>query len=131
MKYTEKQWQELANKVALFEQLKDDIEIAKTDIREMNDNEIVNKYIDIKRGNNTTKTYPQAYTTELNNAKNALAKKYANDIISTTKENYTITLIPMKQAQTQANTITNEIVQMSCSKLKRMLASQTKLGGGP
>lgn len=29
MKYTEKQWQELANKVALFEQLKDDIEIAK------------------------------------------------------------------------------------------------------
>lgn len=35
----------------------------------MNDNEIVNKYIDIKRGNNTTKTYPQAYTTELNNAK--------------------------------------------------------------
>jgi hypothetical protein len=126
MKYTEKQWQELANKVALFEQLKDDIEIAKTDIREMNDNEIVNKYIDIKRGNNTTKTYPQVYTTELNNAKNALAKKYANDIISTTKENYTITLIPMKQAQTQANTITNEIVQMSCSKLKRMLASQTK-----
>lgn len=126
MKYTEKQWQELANKVALFEQLKDDIEIAKTDIREMNDNEIVNKYIDVKRGNNTTKTYPQAYTTELNNAKNALAKKYANDIISTTKENYTITLIPMKQAQTQANTITNEIVQMNCSKLKRMLASQTK-----
>lgn len=126
MKYTEKQWQELANKVALFEQLKDDIEIAKTDIREMNDNEIVNKYIDIKRGNNTTKTYPQAYTTELNNAKNALAKKYANDIISTTKENYTITLIPMKQAQTQANTITNGIVQMSCNKLKRMLASQTK-----
>ena len=55
-----------------------------------------------------------------------VAKKYANDIISTTKENYTITLIPMKQAQTQANTITNEIVQMSCSKLKRMLASQTK-----
>lgn len=126
MKYTEKQWQELANKVALFEQLKDDIEIAKTDIRKMNDNEIVNKYIDVKRGNNTTKTYPQAYTTELNNAKNALAKKYANDIISTTKENYTITLTPMKQAQTQANTITNEIVQMSCSKLKRMLASQTK-----
>ena len=64
MKYTEKQWQELANKVALFEQLKDDIEIAKTDIREMNNNEIVNKYIDIKRGNNTTKTNPQAYTTE-------------------------------------------------------------------
>lgn len=126
MKYTEKQWQELANKVALFEQLKDDIEIAKTDIREMNDNEIVNKYIDIKRGNNTTKTYPQAYTTELNNAKNALAKKYANDIISTTKENYTITLTPMKQAQTQADTIANGIVQMSCSKLKRMLASQTK-----
>ena len=31
MKYTEKQWQELANKVALFEQLKDDIEIAKTE----------------------------------------------------------------------------------------------------
>lgn len=126
MKYTEKQWQELANKVALFEQLKDDIEIAKTDIREMNDNEIVNKYIDVKRGNNTTKTYPQAYTTELNDAKNALAKKYANDIISTTKENYTITLTPMKQAQTQADTIANGIVQMSCSKLKRMLASQTK-----
>lgn len=126
MKYTEKQWQELANKVALFEQLKDDIEIAKTDIREMNDNEIVNKYIDIKRGNNTTKTYPQAYTIELNNAKDTLAKKYANEIISTTKENYTITLTPMKQAQTQANAIASEIVQMSCSKLKRMLASQTK-----
>lgn len=126
MKYTEKQWQELANKVALFEQLKEDIEIAKTDIRKMNDNEIVNKYIDIKRGNNTTKTYPQAYTIELNNAKDTLAKKYANEIISTTKENYTITLTPMKQAQTQANAIASEIVQMSCSKLKKMLANQVK-----
>ena len=44
MKYTEKQWQELADKVALLEQLTADIEKAKVDIRQMTKAEIINKY---------------------------------------------------------------------------------------
>ena len=56
MKYTEKQWQELADKVALLEQLTEDVEKAKVDIRQMTKEEIINKYVNVERGNNTTTT---------------------------------------------------------------------------
>lgn len=126
MKYTAKQWEDLANKVALYEQLEADIEKAKIDIRQMTNEEIANKYVNIARSNNTTTTYPQAYKTELNEAKARLNKKYENEIVVTTKENYSIKLTAMKQAQTQANMIANEVVHISCTKLKKMLANQVK-----
>lgn len=126
MKYTAKQWEDLANKVALYEQLEADIEKAKIDIRQMTKEETANKYVNITRSNNTTTTYPQAYKTELNEAKARLNKKYENEIVVTTKENYSIKLTAMKQAQTQANMIANEVVHISCTKLKKMLANQVK-----
>ena len=126
MKYTAKQWEDLANKVALYEQLEADIEKAKIDIRQMTNKEIANKYVNITRSSNTTTTYPQAYKTELNEVKARLNKKYENEIVVTTKENYSIKLTAMKQAQTQANMIANEVVHISCTKLKKMLANQVK-----
>ena len=121
MKYTNKQWQELANKVALFEQLKADIDNAKEDIRQMTNQEIINDYIDIKRSNNTTTTYPQIYTAELNATKAKLKEKYKNKISTITKENYTITLTPLKRAETQAETIATSIITISNTKLKKFV----------
>lgn len=126
MKYTEKQWQELADKVALLEQLTEDIEKAKVDIRQMTKAEIINKYVNVERGNNTTTTYPENYNTELALVKKKLKAKYANEIVITTRENYSITLTAMKQAQTKADTITNNVIKMSNTALKRIVASQTK-----
>ena len=126
MKYTEKQWQELADKVALLEQLTADIEAAKIDIRQMTDAETINKYVNVSRSNDTRSTYPENYTTELELVKNKLKQKYANEIVTTTKENYKITLTAMKQAQAKADTITNNILKMSNTKLKKAVASQTK-----
>ena len=126
MKYTEKQWQELADKVALLEQLTADIEAAKIDIRQMTDAETINKYVNVSRSNDTRLTYPENYTTELELVKNKLKQKYANEIVTTTKENYKIKLTAMKQAQTKADTITNNILKMSNTKLKKAVASQTK-----
>lgn len=126
MKYTEKQWQELADKVALLEQLTEDIEKAKVDIRQMTKAEIINKYVNVERGNNTTTTYPENYNTELALVKQKLKAKYANEIATTTRENYSITLTAMKQAQTKADTITNHVIKMSNTALKRVVASQTK-----
>ena len=124
MKYTEKQWQELADKVALLEQLTEDIENAKIDIRQMTKEETINKYVDVSRSNNTTTTYPENYNTELNIVKKKLKEKYASEIITVTKENYSIKLTAMKQAQTKADTITNGIIQMSNTALKRATASK-------
>lgn len=124
MKYTEKQWQELADKVALLEQLTEDIEKAKIDIRQMTKEEIINKYVDVSRSNNTTTTYPENYNTELNIIKKKLKEKYASEITTITKENYSIKLTAMKQAQVKANTITNEVIQMSNTALKRIAASK-------
>lgn len=124
MKYTEKQWQELADKVALLEQLTEDIEKAKVDIRQMTSKEIINKYVDVSRSNNTTTTYPENYKTELDIIKKKLKEKYANEIITVTKENYSIKLTAMKQAQVKANTIANEVIQMSNTALKRVAASK-------
>lgn len=126
MKYTEKQWQELADKVALLEQLTADIEAAKIDIRQMTDAETINKYVNVSRSDDTRSTYPENYTTELELVKNKLKQKYANEIVTTTKENYKIKLTAMKQAQTKADTITNNILKMSNTKLKKAVASQTK-----
>lgn len=126
MKYTEKQWQELADKVALLEQLTEDIEKAKVDIRQMTDEETINKYVTVSRSNDTRPTYPENYTTELELVKNKLKQKYANEIVTTTKENYKIKLTAMKQAQTKADTITNNVIKMSNTALKRVVASQTK-----
>ena len=126
MKYTEKQWQELADKVALLEQLTEDIEKAKVDIRQMTDAETINKYVNVSRSNDTRSTYPENYTTELELVKNKLKQKYANEIVTTTKENYKIKLTAMKQAQTKADTITSNILKMSNTKLKKAVASQTK-----
>ena len=126
MKYTEKQWQELADKVALLEQLTADIEAAKIDIRQMTDAETINKYVNVSRSNDTRLTYPENYTTELELVKNKLKQKYANEIVTTTKENYKIKLTAMKQAQAKADTITSNILKMSNTKLKRAVASQTK-----
>lgn len=126
MKYTEKQWQELADKVALLEQLTEDIEKAKVDIRQMTKEETINKYVDVTRSNNTTTTYPENYTTELALVKQKLKAKYANEIVTTTKENYSIKLTAMKQAQTKADTITNNVIKMSNTALKKAVASQTK-----
>ena len=126
MKYTEKQWQELADKVALLEQLTADIEAAKIDIRQMTDAETINKYVNVSRSNDTRSIYPENYTTELELVKNKLKQKYANEIVTTTKENYKIKLTAMKQAQTKADTITNNILKMSNTKLKKAVASQTK-----
>lgn len=126
MKYTEKQWQELADKVALLEQLTADIEAAKIDIRQMTDAETINKYVNVSRSNDTRSTYPENYTTELELVKNKLKQKYANEIVTTTKENYKIKLTAMKQAQTKASTITNNVLQMSNTKLKKAVASLTK-----
>lgn len=123
MKYTEKQWQELADKVALLEQLTEDIENAKIDIRQMTNKEIVNKYVKVTRSNNTT-TYPENYKTELDIVKNKLKEKYASEITTVTKENYSIKLTAMKQAQVKANTIANEVIQMSNTALKRATASK-------
>ena len=125
MRYTEKQWQELADKVALLEQLTEDIEKAKVDIRQMTSKEIINKYVDVSRSNNTTTTYPENYNTELNVIKKKLKEKYANEIITVTKENYSIKLTAMKQAQTKADTIANEVIQMSNAALKKAAASKT------
>lgn len=119
MKYTNKQWQELANKVALFKQLEIDIDNAKEDIRQMTNQEIINDYIDIKRSNNTTTTYPQTYKLELKAITDKLKEKYKNNINTTTKENYTITLTPLKRAETQAETIATSIIAISNTKLKK------------
>ena len=126
MKYTEKQWQELADKVALLEQLTEDIEKAKVDIRQMTKEEIINKYVNVTRSNNTTTTYPENYNTELALIKQKLKVKYANEIVTTTKENHSIKLTAMKQAQTKADTIANNVLKMSNTKLKKAVASQTK-----
>ena len=126
MKYTEKQWQELADKVALLEQLTEDVEKAKVDIRLMTKEETINKYVNVERGNNTTTTYPENYNTELALVKQKLKVKYANEIVTTTKENYSIKLTAMKQAQAKADTITSNILKMSNTKLKKAVASQTK-----
>ena len=126
MKYTEKQWQELADKVALLEQLTEDVEKAKVDIRQMTDAETINKYVNVSRSDDTRSTYPENYTTELELVKNKLKQKYANEIVTTTKENYKIKLTAMKQAQTKADTITSNILKMSNTKLKKAVASQTK-----
>ena len=126
MKYTEKQWQELADKVALLEQLTADIEAAKIDIRQMTDAETINKYVNVSRSDDTRSTYPENYTTELELVKNKLKQKYANEIVTTTKENYKIKLTAMKQAQTKADTITNNVIKMSNTALKKAVASQTK-----
>ena len=126
MKYTEKQWQELADKVALLEQLTEDIEKAKVDIRQMTDAETINKYVNVSRSDDTRPTYPENYTTELELVKNKLKQKYANEIVTTTKENYKIKLTAMKQAQTKADTIANNVRKMSNTALKRVVASQTK-----
>ena len=126
MKYTEKQWQELADKVALLEQLTADIEAAKIDIRQMTDAETINKYVNVSRSDDTRSTYPENYTTELELIKNKLKQKYANEIVTTTKENYKIKLTAMKQAQTKADTITNNVLKMSNTALKKAVASQTK-----
>lgn len=125
MKYTEKQWQELADKVALLEQLTEDVENAKADIRQMTEKEIVNKYVNVVRGNSTTTTYPNDYKRELSTAKQALKMKYLSEIVTTTRENYSITLTAMKQAQTKADIIANNALQMSSTKLKKALASGT------
>ena len=119
MKYTNKQWQELANKVALFKQLETDIDNAKEDIRQMTSQEIINDYIDIKRSNNTTTVYPQTYKLELKAITDKLKEKYKNNINTTTKENYTITLTPLKRAETQAETIATSIIAISNTKLKK------------
>lgn len=119
MKYTNKQWQELANKVALFKQLEIDIDNAKEDIRQMTNQEIINDYIDIKRSNNTTTTYPQTYKLELKAITDKLKEKYKNNINTITKENYTITLTPLKRAETQAETIATSIIAISNTKLKK------------
>lgn len=119
MKYTNKQWQELANKVALFKQLETDIDNAKEDIRQMTNQEIINDYIDIKRSNNTTTVYPQTYKLELKAITDKLKEKYKNNINTTTKENYTITLTPLKRAETQAETIATSIIAISNTKLKK------------
>ena len=126
MKYTEKQWQELADKVALLEQLTEDVEKAKVDIRQMTDEETINKYVNVSRSNDTRPTYPENYTTELELIKNKLKQKYANEIVTTTKENYKIKLTAMKQSQTKADTITNNVIKMSNTALKKAVASQTK-----
>lgn len=126
MKYTEKQWQELADKVALLEQLTEDVEKAKVDIRQMTKEETINKYVDVTRSKNTTTTYPENYNTELSLVKQKLKAKYADEIVTTTKENYSIKLTAMKQAQTKADTITNDVLKMSNTALKRVVASQTK-----
>ena len=126
MKYTEKQWQELADKVALLEQLTADIEAAKIDIRQMTDAETINKYVNVSRSNDTRPIYPENYTTELELVKNKLKQKYANEIVTTTKENYKIKLTAMKQAQTKADTITSNVLKMSNTALKKAVASQTK-----
>ena len=126
MKYTEKQWQELADKVALLEQLTEDIEKAKVDIRQMTDAETINKYVNVSRSDDTRSTYPENYTTELELVKNKLKQKYANEIVTTTKENYKIKLTAMKQAQAKADTITSNRLKMSNTKLKKAVASQTK-----
>lgn len=126
MKYTEKQWQELADKVALLEQLTEDIEKAKVDIRQMTDAETINKYVNVSRSDDTRSTYPENYTTELELVKNKLKQKYANEIVTTTKENYKIKLTAMKQAQTKADTIANNVIKMSNTALKKAVASQTK-----
>lgn len=126
MKYTEKQWQELADKVALLEQLTEDVEKAKADIRQMTKEETINKYVDVARSNNTTTTYPENYNTELALVKQKLKAKYANEIVTTTRENYSITLTAMRQAQTKADTIANNVIKMSNTALKKVVASQTK-----
>ena len=126
MKYTEKQWQELADKVALLEQLTEDLEKAKVDIRQMTDAETINKYVNVSRSDDTRSTYPENYTTELELVKNKLKQKYANEIVTTTKENYKIKLTAMKQAQTKADTIANNVIKMSNTALKKAVASQTK-----
>ena len=126
MKYTEKQWQELADKVALLEQLTEDVEKAKVDIRQMTKEETINKYVNVDRSNNTTTTYPENYNTELALVKQKLKVKYANEIVTTTRENYSIQLTAMKQAQTKAGTIANNVIKMSNTALKKAVASQTK-----
>ena len=123
MKYTEKQWQELADKVALLEQLTEDVENAKADIRQMTEKEIVNKYVNVVRSNSTTTTYPNDYKKELSTAKQALKMKYLSEIVTTTRENYSITLTAMKQAQAKADIIANNALQMSSTKLKKALAN--------
>ena len=126
MKYTEKQWQELADKVALLEQLTEDVEKAKVDIRQMTKEETINKYVNVDRSNNTTTTYPENYNTELALVKQKLKVKYASEIVTTTKEDYSIKLTAMKQAQTKADTIANNVIKMSNTALKKVVASQTK-----
>lgn len=123
MKYTEKQWQELADKVALLKQLTEDIENAKADIRQMTDKDIINKYVNVDRGNNTTTKYPNDYKIELETAKKELKIKYADEIVTTTRENYSITLTAMKQAQTKADIIANNALQISSTRLKKALAN--------
>lgn len=125
MKYTEKQWQELANKVALFKQLEDEIETIKSELRNVeDDNELINQFVYVKRGKSSKPIYPAEYTIELKKAKNKLEEKYADEITIEEKPHYRIELIPLKQAQMKADIITNEIMQMSNAQTKRMVASQ-------
>ena len=85
----------------------------------MTNQEIINDYIDIKRSNNTTTVYPQTYKLELKAITDKLKEKYKNNINTTTKENYTITLTPLKQAETHAETIATSIIAISNAKLKK------------
>lgn len=125
MKYTEKQWQELANKVALFKQLEEEIDAIKSELRKVeNDNELTNQFIYVKRSKSSKTIYPTEYTIELKKTETKLKEKYANEIIIEEKPHYKIELIPLKQAQIKADIITNEVMQMSNTQTKRMVASQ-------
>lgn len=125
MKYTEKQWQELANKVALFKQLEEEIDAIKSELRKVeNDNELTNQFIYVKRSKSSKTIYPTEYTIELKKTETKLKEKYANKIIIEEKPHYKIELIPLKQAQIKADIITNEVMQMSNTQTKRMVASQ-------
>ena len=92
----------------------------------MTDAETINKYVNVSRSNDTRLIYPENYTAELELVKNKLKQKYANEIVTTTKENYKIKLTAMKQAQTKADTIANNVIKMSNTALKKAVASQTK-----
>jgi len=125
MEYTKKQWQELANKVALFKQLKDEIEEIKVELRKAEtDEELLNDFIYVDRKPQTTETKPIEYKHELDTFTKKLKEKYKDQIIKVTKPHYKIEFIPLKQAQVKADIVTNEIIQMSNTQTKRMVASQ-------
>ena len=128
-KFTENQWQELADKVALFEKLKKEIEETKAQLREVEDEtELTNQFVYVDRTAYTTTTYPEEYTNELNKFKKKLEEKYNDKIVKVTKPHYKVKLIPMKKAETKAETITNNVVTISNAKLKKFIAAsaQTK-----